>query len=185
LILSQKQVKANGIIRRGKMISLFRCEVCEARYNSSNCFHDEFFEKECLCCGSVDHSFLDVIYDEENEGMISLICSCPLANPSIVNERRLSVNNRKYWIDPGKLAKECGYQEREIDYAMGRILTKGCGRHMGTDDITKMREKAYQSCETERHMCHFTRDVTHLSLNESEESDEDMMSIGSSITNNL
>jgi hypothetical protein len=169
------------------MISLFRCEICEARYNSSNCYHDEFFGKVCLCCGSADHSFLDVRYEGKNE-LISLICSCPLANHSIVQGKRLSINNRRHWIDPDRVAKECGYQETEINHTIGRILTKGCGRHMGTDDVTKMRELAYRSCETERHMCHFTRDVTHLSPSDSEElgeSDEDMMSIDSDTTNNL
>ena len=174
-------------IRRERMISLFRCGVCEAGYNSSNCLHDEFFEKECACCGSTDHSFLDIKYEEDNEVLISLICACPLVNHSIVKEKMLSGNNKKYWIDPYRLAKECGYQEKEVDYVMERIQIKGCGRRMCPDDVIRIQEAAHHSCEMERSMCHFTRDVAYLSASDvdEQESEEDMMSICSSTTGGL
>ena len=190
VILSQKRFPRNGgvTLKKETWIPAFRCNICEAGYTSPNCLHDEFFEKECSCCGATDHSFLDIRHEVEDRNVISLICSCPLANHSVVRESRLSVNNRKHWIDPSRLAKECGYQEKEVEYIMERIQMKGCGRRMCPDDISRIQEAAYHSCETERNMCHFTRDVTHLTLTESEEqgeSDEDMMSIGSNTTNSL
>ena len=190
VILSQKRFPRNvGVsLRKETWIPAFRCNICEAGYTSPNCLHDEFFEKECSCCGATDHSFLDIRNEVEDKNVISLICSCPLANHSAVRENRLSVNNRKYWIDPSRLAKEGGYQEKEVEYIMERIQMKGCGRRMCPDDISRIREAAYHSCETERHMCHFTRDVIHLTLTESEEQEEsdwDMMSIGSNTTNSL
>jgi Zn ribbon nucleic-acid-binding protein len=117
-IISQREVLTNGYngMKRKKMISLFKCDICEAKYNSSNCLHDEFFERECSCCGSADHSFLDVRYGSEDKNLISLICACPLANPLEIEGKRLSVNNRKHWIDPTRIARECGYQEKEVDY---------------------------------------------------------------------
>ena len=174
-------------IRREKTISLFRCDVCEAGYNSSNCFHDEFFERECLCCGSDDHSFLDIRYEEEGKDMVSLICSCPLASHSAVKERKLSVNNRKHWLDPKRVAKESGYQEKEVDYVMERIQIRGCGRRMCPDDVSRIQEAAHHSCEMERSMCHFTRDVAYLPVSDLDEqgSEEDMMSICSSTTGGL
>ena len=174
-------------IGRERMISLFRCGICEAGYNSSNCLHDEFFEKECACCGSTDHSFLDIKYEEDNEVLISLICACPLVNHSIVKEKMLSGNNKKYWIDPHRLAKECGYQEKEVDYLLERIQTKGCGRRMYSDDISRIQEAAHHSCETERNMCKFTRDTAYHPGNDSEDEqeNEDMMSICSSTNSSL
>ena len=189
VILKQRHIirNRNTNIRRGRMISLFRCGICEAGYNSSNCLHDEFFEEECSCCGSDDHSFLDIKYEENNGVFISLICTCPLVNHSVVKEKMLSGNNKKYWIDPHRLAKECGYQEKEVDYLLRRIQTKGCGRRMYSEDTTRIQEAAYHHCEVERNMCQFTRDLTHLSFSDSDndQENEDMMSIGSSTNNSL
>jgi hypothetical protein len=174
-------------MKRRRMISLFKCEVCEAKYNSSNCLHDEFFGKECLCCGSADHSFLDVRYESENTNLISLICACPLANPLEIKGKRLSVNNRKHWIDPTLIAREGGYQEKEVDYIMERIQIKGCGRRMNTDDIARIQEAAHFSCEKERNMCQFTRDLSYnpISNSEDEQESDDMMSICSDATSSL
>ena len=188
-IISQREVltnRYNGIKRR-KMISLFKCDVCEAEYNSSNCLHDEFFERECSCCGSADHLFLDVRYGSEDKNLISLICACPLANPLEIEGKRLSVNNRKHWIDPTRIARECGYQEKEVDYMMERIQMKGCGRRMSTDDIHRLQEAAHLNCEKEKNMCQFTRDSSYDPVNYSddEQENEDMMSICSDTTRSL
>ena len=189
LIISQREVLTDGYngMKRRKMISLFKCDVCEAKYNSSNCLHDEFFGKECSCCGSVDHSFLDVRYENENRNLISLICACPLANPLEIEGKRLSVNNRKHWIDPTRIARECGYQEKEVDYMMERIQMKGCGRRMSTDDIHRLQEAAHLNCEKEKNMCQFTRDSSYNPVNYSddEQENEDMMSICSDTTSSL
>ena len=189
LIISQREVLMNGYngMKRRKMISLFKCDVCEANYNSSNCLHDEFFGKECICCGSADHSFLDVRSESGNGNLISLICTCPLAKPSEIKGKRLSVNNRKHWIDPTRIAKECGYQENEVDYMMERIQIKGCGRRMNIDDITRIQEAAHSSCEKERNMCQFTRDLSYNPVNYSDDDQEseDMMSICSDATSSL
>ena len=189
VIVKQRHIirNRNTDIRRGRMISLFRCGICEAGYNSSNCLHDEFFEKECACCGSTDHSFLDIKYEEDNEVLISLICMCPLVNHSVVKENMLSGNNKKYWIDPHRLAKECGYQKKEVDYLLERIQTKGCGCQMYSDDISRIQKAAHHSCETERNMCKFTRDLAYHPGNDSEDEqeNEDMMSICSSTNSSL
>lgn len=188
-IISQREVLTNGHneMKRRKMISLFKCDVCEANYNSSNCLHDEFFEKECSCCGSTDHSFLDVRYGNEDRNLISLICACPLANPLEIKGKRLSVNNRKHWIDPTRIARECGYQEKEVDYMMERIQIKGCGRRMNTDEINRLQEAVYLNCEKEKNMCQFTRDSSYNPVNYLDDGygSEDMMSICSDATSSL